>query len=221
MKLRNLFLALTLMLPLGAAAQDKATKTLTLTVNSGVVAITTATTPGGMVGLAYQTSIAATGGLAPYTFSVSAGSLPTGLTVAASTGIISGVPTAAGPSSFTIRVADAENPTVSTTQAYTIAIAPTLAISISALPAANIGVAYTVTITATGGVSPYTFAVTTGSLPAGLTLNPTTGVLAGTPTAPGSFTFTLTVTDSATNIVKLQINTQIEVAAVLTNGNHA
>jgi large repetitive protein len=58
------------------------------------------------------------------------------------------------------------------------------------------GIAYTETITAQGGTSPYTFAVTSGALPTGTTLNTSSGVISGTPTAASTFSFTITVTDS-------------------------
>jgi large repetitive protein len=203
-----------LLLPCFAQAQDKATKSLTLTVTSGTVAISTPSLPGGMVGLAYTTTIAATGGLSPYTFSVTTGTLPAGLTLTPSTGAISGAPTAPGSSTFTVQVADSETQVVTATQSYTITIIPTLTITTSSLPAANIGVSYTTSIVASGGLSPYTFAITTGSLPTGLTLS-TAGVISGTPTAAGSFTFTITVTDSASNIVRLEIKSRIEVAGLI------
>jgi hypothetical protein len=214
------FMLVSFALPWQAKAQDKATKSLTLTVNSGTVAISTATIPGGMVGLAYSTTIAATGGLSPYNFTVTAGALPAGLTLASTTGILSGTPTTAGSSTFTVQVVDAETPTVTATQAYTLVIVPTLTITTSTLPAANIGVNYSTTIVATGGVSPYTFAVTTGALPSGLTLS-STGVISGTPTSAGSFSFTITVTDSGSNIVRLEIKTNIEIAAVITKGDRS
>jgi len=58
------------------------------------------------------------------------------------------------------------------------------------------GVAYSVTLTGAGGTAPYTFAVVSGSLPTGLSLNGSTGVISGTPTAPGTFSFTIRATDS-------------------------
>ena len=73
---------------------------------------------------------------------------------------------------------------------------PTITIDPATLPAATVGVAYSQTLTASGGTAPYTYEVTTGTLPAGLTLNPDTGVISGTPTASGAFTFTITATDS-------------------------
>lgn len=68
----------------------------------------------------------------------------------------------------------------------------------TALPQAFIGVAYSTSLSdmASGGTAPYTWAVTSGTLPAGITLS-TTGTLAGTPTATGSFSFVVTVTDSS------------------------
>jgi hypothetical protein len=67
------------------------------------------------------------------------------------------------------------------------------------LQGGTIGVAYSETISTTGGVSPYTFAVTLGALPTSLTLNSTTGVISGTPTALGTFTFTIQITDHSGN----------------------
>lgn len=212
MKIRNAVFALLLLMPGMAFAQDTATKSLTLTVNPGIVFITPSTIPGGMVGLAYQTAVTASGGVSPYTFSVSSGTLPAGLTLAANTGIVSGTPTTAGSNTFTVRAADAEIIAITASQSYTLTVVPTLSITTTSLPAANIGVSYTTTITATGGVSPYTFAITTGSLPTGLTLNSATGVLSGTPTTAGAFSVIITVTDSATNIVWLHIKTNIEIA---------
>lgn len=214
MKFLKWFLFLVLLFPCVVSAQDKATKTLTLVVNAGAVSITTPTIPNGMVGLVYQTTITVTGGLAPYTFSVSSGTLPAGMAIASGTGVLSGTPITAGTSTFTVQVTDAETPAVIASQSYTITILAQLAITTNSLPAANIGVGYSATITASGGVAPYTFAVTTGTLPAGLTLNSVTGVISGTPTSAGSFTITITVTDSASNIAMLDIKTTIEVAAV-------
>jgi hypothetical protein len=195
-----------------ALAQDTATKSLTLVVNAGVVAITTTTLPNGMVGLIYTTqNIIASGGVSPYTYSVTSGSLPAGLTLTAA-GALSGTPTTAGSSTFTVQVADSEKPAVTATQSYTVVVYPTLSITTATLSAANVGMSYTATITATGGVAPYTFAVTTGSLPAGLTLS-SSGTISGTPTAAGSFTFTITVTDSAANVVMLHVEGHIEVAS--------
>jgi hypothetical protein len=221
MKIRLIFLVALLAVALPGLAQDRATKQLTLTVNPATITISPTTIPNGMVGLSYTTTVTASGGIAPYTFSVPTGTLPAGLTLGSSTGVLSGTPTTAGSSTFTVQVADSETSPATATQSYTVTIVPSFTITTTSLPAANIGVSYTATLTATGGVSPYTWAVTTGSLPAGLTLNSTTGVISGTPTSAGSSTFTVTATDSATNIVKLQIKTKIEIASLTKKDNRS
>ncbi|HJQ06503.1 MAG TPA: putative Ig domain-containing protein [Nocardioides sp.] len=67
----------------------------------------------------------------------------------------------------------------------------------SSVPGGTYDAAYTSSVAATGGTSPYTYAITAGSLPAGLTLDGTTGAITGTPTAAGDATFTVTATDAA------------------------
>ncbi|WP_344930551.1 putative Ig domain-containing protein, partial [Streptosporangium carneum] len=150
--------------------------------------------PAGEVGAAYGVTLAVTGGTSPYTWSISGGTLPAGLTLNASTGVLSGTPTASGTYSFTVKVTDAVNQ--SATQAVTLTIAPPPSFSFSAPPAGEVGVAYGVTLAVTGGTAPYTWSVAAGTLPPGLTLNASTGVLSGTPTASGTYSFTAKVTDA-------------------------
>jgi hypothetical protein len=64
------------------------------------------------------------------------------------------------------------------------------------LPVAEVGVSYSQQLTVSGGTPPYTYAVTSGSLPAGLSLDLNAGIISGTPTESGTFTFVVTVTDS-------------------------
>jgi hypothetical protein len=71
-----------------------------------------------------------------------------------------------------------------------------LQVKTKSLPAGDSGAAYSIPVIATGGTASYTFAVTAGNLPNGILLDSKSGILSGTPTAPGSFTFTVTVTDS-------------------------
>jgi hypothetical protein len=71
-----------------------------------------------------------------------------------------------------------------------------LIIPTSSLPQATVGVAYSATLEASGGTPPYSWSITSGSLPGGLKLDATTGVISGTPAAPGTSDFTVTVTDS-------------------------
>nr|WP_245863727.1 IPT/TIG domain-containing protein [Caulobacter mirabilis] len=248
----------------------------------------------------YAGVLTVTGGAAPYTFSVMSGALPTGLTLSPD-GAITGVPTASGSFSFTVKAVDASTGLGAWTQAsysFTVGVppapvaepkevtvdikptpngggsaeidlstsvqyasgiqitrqpshgtltvdgfkvtytptpgyfgqdsfdyvavpiannprartaraaaagatvtltipAPTLVFGQTTLPNGEEKVAYSQTLTASGGTAPYRFVVTTGALPAGLTLSPA-GVLSGVPTVGGSFGFTVTATDSST-----------------------
>ena len=83
-------------------------------------------------------------------------------------------------------------------QQLSVDISPALLIVMtSALPGGQMGVPYNTTITAMGGIPPYTWVIVLGALPAGLTLGTTDGVLGGTPTVTGSFVFTVEATDSS------------------------
>jgi large repetitive protein len=146
------------------------------------------------VGRAYSQSLAATGGVAPYTWSIVAGSLPVGLSLNASTGLISGTPTVSGTNNFTVQVKGADQDTV--TLPLSIKIYAPVAISTSTLPSGTVGVSYSQALAASDGVTPYTWSIASGSLPAGLTLNAATGVISGTPTAGGSSSVTVQVSDS-------------------------
>jgi hypothetical protein len=179
-----------------AFAQQTATEQLSITVAAPPISITTtqAQVPNGIVGTVYTASFSATGGVGPYIFSISSGSVPAGTSLVS--GTLSGTPTTAGTSSFTVKVADSESTPLTATANFSIIIYTQLKITTTTLPAATIGTAYSQTIAVTGGTAPYTFAVS-GSLPAGLSLNTSTGVISGTPTTAGSSTFTITVTDSS------------------------
>ena len=171
-----------------------------LTIAAATIAIAPTTLPDGTRNVAYSQTITASGGTAPYTYARTAGAVPTGLTLA-SNGTLSGTPTAVGSYSFTVTATDSSTgsgPYIAT-QNYTVAIAaPTVALAPPTLPNATRNVAYSQTITASGGAAPYSYAVTAGALPAGLTLS-TGGALSGTPTATGSYSFTVTATDANSN----------------------
>jgi len=157
--------------------------------------VTPASLPGGAVGTAYSQSFGTSGGVAPLTFTLASGSLPAGLTLAAD-GTLGGTPTAGGNFLFTVGVSDSVGATGTATYTLTVA-APTITLAPASLPAAQAGAAYGQSITASGGTSPHAYALTGGALPAGLTLGGG-GNLSGTPTAVGSFNFTVTATDSST-----------------------
>ncbi|WP_439709417.1 putative Ig domain-containing protein [Cupriavidus pauculus] len=175
-----------------------ATQAFTLTVGAATLAVAPASLTGATVGVASNQTITASGGVAPYTFAMTAGSLPAGMTLS-SGGALSGTPTARGSFSFTVTATDSSGGSVSRT--YTLAVAAaTLSLSPATLPSPSVGVAYSQTLTASGGVAPYTYAVTAGALPAGLVLNATTGVLSGTPTASGSSSFMIQASDSSVGV---------------------
>jgi uncharacterized protein YhjY with autotransporter beta-barrel domain len=171
-----------------------ASGTYTLTTSAPTISLAPSTLSAATVGIAYGQSVTASGGTAPYTYAVSAGALPAGLSLGASTGMLSGTPTAAGTYGFTVRGTDASG--YSATRSYSLTVAgPSVALSPVALAAATVGAAYGQAVTASGGTAPYTYAVTSGALPAGLSLS-STGSLSGTPTAGGTFSVTISATDS-------------------------
>ena len=169
------------------------TKAFKLTIGSSSPTVTTLSPlASGTVSSAYIRTLTASGGVPPYAWSVSAGSLPAGLSLS-SDGVIAGMPTGAGTSSFTVRVASSNNQ--SATKAFSLIIAslaPAIT-TVSPMTSGTVGVAYNRYLSATGGTTPYTWNLSTGSLPAGLTLS-STGWLNGTPSAPGTSNFTIRVT---------------------------
>ena len=173
--------------------------TLTLTISSPTLTITTTSLPNGQVGIGYSATLSAAGGTNPYTWTLAAGTLPAGLMLNATTGAISGTPTAAvSGASLTFKISDTGNPAQSAIAALTLTITPaTLRLTTSSLPNGQVGVVYIATLTASGGTSPYTWTLTAGTLPAGLSLNGATGAISGTPTAAVSgAALTFKVTDS-------------------------
>ena len=190
------------------ANSQTATKALSITVNASQPTITSSSLPNGTQNTAYSATLAATGGTTPYTWSIISGSLPAGLTLASTTGVISGTPTGMGKSNFTVQVTDANSQTATNALSITVnASQPT--ITSSSLPNGTQNTAYSATLAATGGTTPYTWSIISGSLPAGLTLASTTGVISGTPTGMGKSNFTVQVTDAnsqtATQLLSIAI----------------
>ncbi len=155
------------------------------------------TLPIGTVGVAYSRTLTASGGTGTYTFSITSGALPAGLTLSAG-GVISGTPTTAGPSVVTIQATDGNGCPGAITYTITIAPAgcPVITLAPTTAPNGTIGVAYSQTFTASGGTGAYTFTVLNGALPTGMTLS-AGGVLSGTPTTAGSSTITIRATDGS------------------------
>lgn len=163
------------------------------------IAVDPPTLPSGTVAAAYHQALSASGGQAPYTYAVTAGAVPAGVTLS-STGVLAGTPSAGGSFSFTATATDssaAPGPHTGS-RAYTLTVAPpTVVLAPASLPGATRGTAFSTALTASGGVAPYSYAVTAGALPGGLALA-AGGTLSGTPTAAGTFSFSVTATDSGT-----------------------
>jgi len=179
--------------------QQSVKQALSIAVYTGLT-ISTTSLPNGTVNSTYSATLKSVGGSGTITWSISQGSLPTGLNLSAS-GKISGTPTAAGTANFTVSATDSSTPPQTKTQALSITVNPALSITTTSLPSDTVGTAYSQNIQTSGGTLPIAWTVTAGTLPAGLTLAGNSsgeGVISGTPTAYGSNTFTVTAKDSST-----------------------
>ena len=165
----------------------------TLVPNDPAFSITPSTLPGATGGQAYSQTLG-TDPATDATFAVTSGALPAGLALSAG-GVLSGTPTAYGSFTFTVTASSAGG---DVDQAYTLQVgSPSVALP-GTLPGGTYDAAYSQSVAASGGTAPYSYAVTAGTLPAGLTLDSGTGAITGTPTAAGDFGFTVTATDSGT-----------------------
>jgi hypothetical protein len=170
-----------------------ASQTFSITIVSPPLVITTATPlPAGLNGSPYSTTFAATGGKPPYFWS--AKGLPTGLVLANTTGLLTGIPTQDGVFTVAVTVADSSLVAVfSTTQNFSLTINPIkLTINNASLPNGTVGASYTAILSTSGGDAPINFTAT--GLPPGVTLS-AAGSLTGTPTTAGSYTVIISATD--------------------------
>ncbi|HTW65364.1 MAG TPA: putative Ig domain-containing protein [Bryobacteraceae bacterium] len=187
--------------------------------NAGALTITTpANLPGGTVNQSYSATLAASGGVPPYTWSISSGALPAGLSLNASTGLISGAATTAGTTSFTATVQDSAGTSLSLVFSLTIsASSSTFVITNTSFPNGVINQPYNQALTSSGGVvTPFApdpvFQVSGGALPGGLSIvrnNDLSFSITGTPSAAGLFNFTLTATDAAGDTAAANFNITI------------
>lgn len=212
-----------------SAANSSVTATASITVDA-VFEFTNFSLPGGTIGVAYTGSITAGGAATPFTWTMTSGTLPAGLTLATSSDTtsvtISGTPTTAATSTFTMQVANSTGGTISQSFNITISVPPPLIVASGALPPGSVGTPYSATLQADNGTAPYTWSLISGALPAGLSLS-ASGVISGTPTATGTSDFTVEVTDSskptaqtATATIGITINTSTVNNSLLT-GSYA
>ena len=177
------------------ARQVVTTKSLALVISAPAILITTASPlPDAAAGQPYSQKLAVSGGSAPYQWTLT-GNPPAGLSLDAATGVLSGTPSATGNFTFTARVTDKSQLTASKDFTLTVTAAPLSITTVSPLFNGSVGQPYSQVFSATGGTPPYRWSITSGQT-GGLTLDPASGTLSGTPKTAGTFTFTALVTDS-------------------------
>jgi CshA-type fibril repeat protein len=177
------------------------TNTVTATVTPTAPTITTPAFPNTGVGVpmtaAAQTLTLGSGDIpATGAWTITAGALPAGLTLNSDTGEITGTPTVTGDFPFTVQVTDAGGLTATKVESISVFTGPTITTS-PLTYAAYAGTPLTITDTVTpgaGAIKP-TAAWSATGLPAGMTINTTTGVISGTPTTDGVYPIVVKVTD--------------------------
>jgi predicted deacylase len=181
-------------------------QTSLLTSDGSLAIVSQTTLTSGAVDADYDFSPVANGGTAPYEWSV-IGSLPDGLAINSETGKLSGVPTSAGTYSFQFQVTDAESTAYE--QSVSLTVGTAVALSDTTLFAGTVGESYSYALAAEGTFTPFQYDLTGGELPSGLSLS-AAGLLGGTPQRAGSFSLTITVTDTLSYQDTRVLNLQIE-----------
>jgi hypothetical protein len=182
--------------PMVVVVTDASGAAANATFTLNVLGVGTTSLPGVTVGSAYSQTLAAVGGTGTLNWSVKGTNLPPpGLTLN-SLGQITGTPTASGTYPFVVQVTDSVTQ-LSATQALSIIVSPVATVTPATLPNGTVNIPYTSTTLTVPGLAISNWAVTAGTLPAGLNLNASTGVVSGTPTASGSSTFTVSATPGA------------------------
>lgn len=174
--------------------------------------VQTSSLPSGTVNQPYSASLIGAGGKPPYTWAVSP-ALPADLSLNATTGEISGTPAAEGTSSHTFSLTDTSSPpqVAQISLGLTINAAPQpLSITTTSLPDGSVGQVYNQSVQAIGGTAPLSWSISAGTLPQNLSLDPTTGVISGTPIVIGTSSFTVLVADSGgqedTQALSIRVN---------------
>lgn len=187
-------------------------------VTAVAISITNAA-PDGQVGAAYTHTYASSGGTGTKVWDVATGSLPGGLSLS-SGGVLSGTPTTAGTSTYTVRVTDAGG-TIAT-EAESVGMAyPTLTLTGTYTSTGTVGVAYSSDLTIAGGDGSYSNPhITSGGIPSGtaLTIVGSALRLSGTPTSAGSYSFTAAVDSGDGQTATSAQSLTIAATAVLIGG---
>lgn len=194
-------------------AVDSATPTpartqVKFTIDIGTkLTVTTGSLPPATRGTPYSAQLTASGGSVS-SWTVQSGTLPAGITLS-SGGLLSGTPTAEGSSTFTVLASGGGK---SDTKQLTLTVTRPLSLSTAALPPLIVGKLFTARLDAGGGSGSYSFAVAAGTLPSGLVLDSTTGILAGVPRKSGTYVATITLSASgasANQPLKLTVKRQL------------
>ncbi len=160
----------------------------------GHLMIMTSSLTSGTMHISYSATLSATGGSGPYTWSITQGTLPSGMTLS-SGGTISGTPAVVGSFNFRVQAVDSSVVLQTATEDLTLTIGEGVGITTTWLPAGAVGGGYSAALEAAGGQAPYKWSLASGALPAGLTLS-SGGAISGTPTTRGTLSFTVQASDS-------------------------
>jgi hypothetical protein len=161
------------------------------------VQIVTSSLPNGMYGKSYAQTLQCSGGSGTCAWALQSSSLPSGLSFDEATATVWGTPTAVGTGSLSVSAWDALQPSNTAQRTLSVTVdAPKLTIAVPAAPAGQVGVSYRLTPSAAGALGTVSWSVTSGSVPAGLAVDPVSGTISGVPVAStASSTFVLQASD--------------------------
>ncbi len=188
---------------IGVESSTKAVAAITVTPPAPTpssLTITNSALPGASVSVPYMESLSAVGGVTPYQWSLVSGSLPPGFQLRSSVGAIVGTASTQGSYPVSVQVTDAAGHSATAGLSLTVTgTSMALAITNTFLPGADVSAPYSTALAATGGVAPYHWSLVSGSLPSGIQLQSSSGILNGTAVLAGSYPLSIQVTDVSGN----------------------